>query len=88
MWTKGIENKNKLRFLKLIRECIKWEHSDRISVPLTIYRLGKLNLKNNAPLKLKFDDLFNNFQSGRILRIDIDPFYSEIKDIAESQGER
>ena len=37
VWTKGLENGNKLRFLKLIRECIVWEHSDRISVPMIIY---------------------------------------------------
>lgn len=88
VWTEGVENKNKLRFLKLIRECINWEHSDRISVPMTIYRLEKLNFVINVRLKLKFDGLFNNFQSGRILRIDIDPFYSEIKHLADSRKEK
>jgi hypothetical protein len=88
VWTRGLENKNKLRYLKLIRECINWEHSDRISVPMTIYRLENINLKINVQLRRKIDDLFNNFQNGRILRIDIDPFYSEIKYLAESREEK
>jgi hypothetical protein len=87
VWTKGLENKNKLRFLKLIRECINWEHSDRISVPMVIYRLEKLSLKINDKLKLKLDDLFKYFKSGRILRVDIDPYYFEIKHLAESREE-
>ena len=78
VWTKGLESKNKLRFLKLIRECINWEPSDRINVSMAIYRLKKINTVINDQLKIKFNELLTNFQNGRILRIDIDPFYSEI----------
>lgn len=87
VWSKGIENRNKLRFMKLIRQCIKWEHSDRISIPMTFYRIRQANLRINEPLKLKIRALFNQFQNGRIVRLDIDPFYHEIQHLVQSQEE-
>jgi len=72
-WTRGSEKRNKLRFCKLIRECIKWEGSDRISIPMLNYRLVKRsNLLND-----KITALFNNYKEERIYRIDTDPFYSD-----------
>jgi hypothetical protein len=82
VWTKGKENKNKLRFLNLVRECIKWEHADRISISMAVYRLRKYNIKRNDKLMTEIDRLFNKFQNGGITRIDIDPFFNEIKHLA------
>jgi hypothetical protein len=88
VWTKGKENKNKLRYLKLIRECIKWEHDDRISIPMTVYRIREENIKGNDKLMTEIDRLFNKFQNGGIPRIDIDPFFNEIEHLAVSIEEQ
>jgi hypothetical protein len=88
VWRMGKEGRNKLRFLKLVRECINWEHSDKISIPITFYRLENVNFKANQGLKNKFKELFNKFQNGRMPRLDIDPFYSEIENLAENSEEK
>ncbi len=87
VWTKGTENKNKVRFLKLIRDCIKWEHSDRISIPMIFYRLNQLSFVPSEQLKLKIGELFSNYQNSKINRLDNDLFYSDIQHVAESQEE-
>lgn len=88
VWTKGKENKNKLRFLKLVRECIKWEHADRISIPMTVYRIRKDNIKLNDKLMTEIDRLFNKLQYEKIPRIDFNPFFNEIEHLAVSIEEQ
>lgn len=88
VWTKGEEKKNKLRFLKLIRECIKWEHADRISIPMTVDRIREDNIKGNDKLMREIDGLFKKFQDGGIPRIDINPFFNEIEHLAISNEEK
>jgi hypothetical protein len=88
VWTKGKENKNKLRYLKLVRECIKWEHADRISIPMTVYRIREENIKGNDKLMLKIDELFKRFKMAENPRIDINLFFNEIEHLAVSNEER
>lgn len=88
VWTKGLENKNKLRFLKMVGECIRWQDSDKISIPMTFYRLENVDFKVNDALKSIFSDLLHKFQEGRILRLDIDPLYFEIEHLAENCQEK
>lgn len=85
---KGKETKNKLRFLKFVRECVCWEHSDRISIPMTVYRLKEGNVKASDELMQKIGGLFNKFQDGRILRLDIDPLVSEIEHLAGNADQK
>ena len=88
VWIKGINDRNKLRFLKLVRECIKWEHADRISIPMALYRIKEGNFEDNNKLMIKIHEIFNGFQDGRIIRIDIDPFFNEIEHIAVNAEEK
>ena len=88
VWTEGKEDRNKLRFIKLVRECIKWEHADRISIPMVVYRIREGNFKANDKLMTKIIGLFNEFQDGRIARINIDPLLHEIEYIVISAEEK
>ena len=88
VWTEGKEHRNKLRFITFFRECIKWEHADRISIPMIVYRIREEIFKGNDQLNKKFVGLFNGFRDGRILRIDIDPFFNEIEHLVESAKEK
>jgi hypothetical protein len=88
VWTRGKENKNQLRFLKLVRECIKWEHADRISIPMKVDRIRDNNIKINDELITRIDGLFKRFKDSGINRIDIDPFFNEIEHLALSIEEQ
>jgi hypothetical protein len=85
VWTQGIENKNKIRFVRLIRECIQWEYSDRVSIPIAHYRLNEITV--NHLLKDKINQIMGNLQKSAIHRLDIDPLYLDIIKLGKNKDE-
>jgi hypothetical protein len=56
---------------------------------MIFYEFENVNLKVNQRLKSKVQELFNNnFQNGKIIRLDIEPFYSEIGNLVVNSEEK
>lgn len=86
VWSPNLKG-NRNRFIRLMIDCIKWQDSERVSIPMTFYRIVHMDIKANQELKNKFNELYGHFVNGRIYQINIDPLYSEISHLGKNKYE-
>jgi hypothetical protein len=86
VWSQGV-TQNKKRFINLITNCIQWEHRERVSIPMTYYRL--VDRKDVSTILTEyFQKLINQLDYGKIYRLEIDPFFSEIEHLIKTNEEK
>lgn len=82
------EDKNRVRFISLVRDFGEWQERERVSLPQLAYRIEKIPAFSTSDLANAVEERLSTWSSGSIIRLGVDATPDELMPIAHSTQDR